>query len=121
MYTLQFLYHFDRYAFLLLRAKENDYRSATLMSCQERHHNCHNPFRIPFSYAAIKNKIGFSIYRICYNNNKCNEFYLDYFVWPAGYIYYLEDHNVLIDPLFENYIKNFDFNGQHFRDFDYTY
>ncbi len=72
-------------------------------------------------YAGIKHKIGFSICRICYNNNKCNEFYLDYFVWPAGYIHYLEDHNVLIDPLFENYIKNFDFNGQHFRDFDYTY
>ncbi len=72
-------------------------------------------------YAGIKYKIGFSTCRICNNNNKCNEFYLDYFVWPAGYIHYLEDHNVEIDDSFKEYIEKFDFNTKHFRDFDYQY
>lgn len=73
------------------------------------------------NHAKIKYKIGFSKCRICNNNNKCNEYYLDYYVWPAGYIHYLIDHNIEIDSEFKKYIEDFDLDSKHFSDFDYSY
>lgn len=72
-------------------------------------------------YAKIKYKIGFSTCRICHDNNKCNEYYIDYFVWPAGYLHYLEDHNVEMDEKMKKFIESFDYSKTHFTDFDYKY
>lgn len=42
--------------------------------------------------------------RICDDENGCNEYSIDGFVWPSGYLQYLRDHNVECDKEFKSYL-----------------
>lgn len=47
---------------------------------------------------------GISICRICGHGNGCDEYTFNNFCWPSGYIHYLEDHNVAINPTFQLFL-----------------
>lgn len=65
--------------------------------------------------------MGFSCCRICASHNGCEEYAIDNFVWPAGYVHYLEEHNVAVDKDFANYVLNFDPSIPHDTTFEYDY
>ena len=71
--------------------------------------------------AGVKQYIGYSKCRLCHKNNYANEYFIDYFVFPRGYLHYLEHHNVQIEPEFEEFIINFNFNKEHNTTFQYSY
>ena len=50
---------------------------------------------------------GYSQCRLCdkYNNGS-KEYSIGCFVWPEGYIHYLEEHNVAVDEKFAKYAKS---------------
>lgn len=52
-------------------------------------------------HAACNVYRGPSICRICGISNGCREYTSHHFCWPSGYLHYLEDHNVAIDPDFQ--------------------
>ena len=57
---------------------------------------------------------GYSECRVCwYERNGSKEYFIDYFVWPEGYIHYLKDHNVAVDKEFGEYVDKFDFKKKH--------
>lgn len=49
---------------------------------------------------------GYSYCRICDKSNGCQEYDLDNYVWPEGYLHYLEHHNVAVDEEFEKYVNS---------------
>lgn len=49
---------------------------------------------------------GYSPCRCCGKSNGSREFHYEGWVWPAGYMHYLRDHNVLPDEGFKNFILN---------------
>lgn len=54
--------------------------------------------------AAVKYYKGFSKCRICNCINGTIEYSVGGFTWPDGYIHYIEDHDVLPDEDFYNYV-----------------
>ena len=68
-----------------------------------------------------KFSLGFSKCRVCNINNGHCEYSIDFFVWPEGYIHYLEEHNFEIPTEFSKFIMNFDFNIEHNITFLYDY
>jgi hypothetical protein len=52
----------------------------------------------------MKHYFGISMCRICNKPNGCSEYSIDGFVWPSGYIHYLQNHNVMCEPIFKNYL-----------------
>lgn len=64
---------------------------------------------------------GLSPCRICQCYNGCEEYAIDGFVWPSGYLHYLEDHNVAVDEDFAKYINEFNEKETHDITFDYYY
>ena len=49
---------------------------------------------------------GCSTCRICGEDNGCGEYTYNDFVWPEGYMHYLEEHNVKMDEEFEEFLLN---------------
>jgi hypothetical protein len=47
---------------------------------------------------------GCSFCRICNKPNGASEYRMDGFVWPSGYLHYLKDHQVQMDPSFHAYL-----------------
>ena len=47
---------------------------------------------------------GASKCRLCGVSNGGDEYCVDNFVWPSGYIHYLKDHNVVCDEKFKIYL-----------------
>ena len=64
---------------------------------------------------------GMSPCRICHCYNGCAEYAIDGFVWPSGYLHYIEDHNMAVDEDFASYINDFDEKVPHNINFDYYY
>ena len=54
--------------------------------------------------------LGGSYCRICEQYNGSAEYEFVGFVWPSGYMHYLEDHNVACDPVFAAFLMTT--NGQ---------
>ena len=52
----------------------------------------------------VTNYFGCSFCRICQKPNGADEYRMDEFVWPSGYLHYLKEHNVQIDMLFQNFL-----------------
>ena len=64
---------------------------------------------------------GLSPCRICHDYNGSEEYAIDGFVWPSGYIHYLKKHNVAIDEEFSSYVCDFDRTTEHDISFEYKY
>lgn len=56
------------------------------------------------SKASVVEYLGVSYCRICGTRNGHREFTLGDFRWPQGYVHYLRDHNVAIDPAFADFL-----------------
>lgn len=54
---------------------------------------------------------GSSTCRLCGKNNGSREHKFGGYVIPSGYIHYLEQHNVAVDPRFEKYFMSIDVNA----------
>lgn len=71
--------------------------------------------------AGVRKYIGFSPCRLCNQQNYANEYFIDSFVFPRGYLHYLEDHHVPFDPYFQIFVQNFSFDQKHDTKFSYQY
>ena len=50
---------------------------------------------------------GCSYCRVCNKSNGGKEYTFDKYVWPEGYLHYIAEHDIKIDPEFENFLDEF--------------
>lgn len=65
--------------------------------------------------SGVHPRIGRNECCICFQKLPVNEYFIDGIVFKKAYMHYLEEHDYPMDPRFEKFILDFDFNKKHNR------